>query len=226
MTKNYLIKGLWWKALSFVLLLYALIYGFIVPVPETMIGGSLRNVFYHVGMWFGMFAMLTTSFIFSLRYLQGFREKEDAVAVEAVNVGVMFGILGLITGAIWAKNTWGAFWVRDPKLDGAAVGMFVYLAYVILRGSIDDRHKRAKVTAVYNIFAFILWIVFVLILPRLSSSTIHPGQDGAPVMALDLSPLTRTVFWPAMAGWILLGFWIMNLRIRIKRLKIRLENIE
>ena len=144
--------------------------------------------------------------------------------MEAVNVGVMFGMLGLITGMIWAKNTWGAFWVRDPKLDGAAVGMFIYLAYIILRGSIDDHHKRAKVAAVYNIFAFILWIVFVLVLPRLAGSTIHPGQDGTPIMALDLSPLTRTVFYPAMAGWILLGFWIMTLRIRIKNLKHIIEN--
>ncbi len=224
MTNNFLIKGLWWKAISFVLLLYAVIYGFFVPIPETMIGGSLRNVFYHVGMWFGMFAMLTTSFIFSLRYLRGFHEKEDAMAVEAVNVGMMFGVLGLITGMIWAKNTWGAFWVRDPKLDGAAVGMFIYLAYVILRGSIDDHHKRAKVAAVYNIFAFILWIVFVLVLPRLAGSTIHPGQDGTPIMALDLSPMTRIVFWPAMAGWMLLGFWILTLRIRIKRIKYKLED--
>ena len=218
MTRNVKINGLWWKALAFLLLLYAVIYGFIVPIPETMIGGSLRNVFYHVGMWFGMFAMLTTSFIYSLRYLRGFREKEDVVAVEAANVGVFFGILGLITGMIWAKNTWGAFWVRDPKLDGAAVGMFIYLAYMVLRGSIDDTHKRAKVSAVFNIFAFILWIVFVMVLPRMTSSTIHPGQDGAPVMALNLSATTRIVFWPAMVGWMLLGFWIMNLRIRIKKL--------
>ena len=218
MTRNVKINGLWWKALAFLLLLYAVIYGFIVPIPETMIGGSLRNVFYHVGMWFGMFAMLTTSFIYSLRYLRGFREKEDVVAVEAANVGVFFGILGLITGMIWAKNTWGAFWVRDPKLDGAAVGMFIYLAYMVLRGSIDDTHKRAKVSAVFNIFAFLLWIVFVMVLPRMTSSTIHPGQDGAPVMALNLSATTRIVFWPAMVGWMLLGFWIMNLRIRIKKL--------
>ena len=218
MTRNVKITGLWWKALAFLLLLYAVIYGFIVPIPETMIGGSLRNVFYHVGMWFGMFAMLTTSFIYSLRYLRGFREKEDVVAVEAANVGVFFGILGLITGMIWAKNTWGAFWVRDPKLDGAAVGMFIYLAYMVLRGSIDDTHKRAKVSAVFNIFAFILWIVFVMVLPLMTSSTIHPGQDGAPVMALNLSATTRIVFWPAMVGWMLLGFWIMNLRIRIKKL--------
>jgi len=212
------IKGLWWKILAFLLLLYAVIYGFIVPVPETMIAGSLRNVFYHVGMWFGMMAMLATSFIYSIRYLRGFHEKEDVVAVEAANVGVMFGILGLITGMIWAKNTWGAFWVRDPKLDGAAVGMFIYLAYMVLRGSIDDIHKRAKVSSVFNIFAFVLWIVFVMVLPRMSGSTIHPGQDGAPVMALNLSSSTRVVFYPAMAGWILLGFWIMNLRVRIRKL--------
>ena len=223
MTKENLIKGLWWKLLGFLLLLYAVIYGFIVPIPETMISGSLRNVFYHVGMWFGMFAMLTTSFIFSLRYLRGFREKEDVVAVEAANVGILFGFLGLITGMIWAKNTWGAFWVRDPKLDGAAVGMFIYLAYMVLRGSIDDTHKRAKVSAVFNIFAFILWIVFVLVLPRMSGSTIHPGQDGAPIMALDLSATTRIVFYPAMVGWILLGFWIMNLRVRIRKLGMRNE---
>lgn len=217
------VSGLWWKLTGFLLLLYAVIYGFIVPIPDTMISGSLRNVFYHVGMWFGMFAMLTTSFIFSLRYLRRFSAKEDIVSVEAVNVGVLFGALGLITGMIWAKSTWGAFWVRDPKLDGAAVGMFIYLAYLVLRGSIDDPHKRAKVAAVFNIFAFVLWIVFVLVLPRISGSTIHPGQDGAPVMALDLSPSTRTVFYPAMLGWIMLGFWIMNLRVRIRESGMRNE---
>lgn len=218
MKKSNPIKVLWWKFLTLLLLLYAVIYGFLIPVPDTMIGGSIRNVFYHVGMWFGMSAMLLTSFIFSLRYLRGFHEKEDVVAVEAANVGVFFGILGLITGMIWAKSTWGAFWVRDPKPDGTVVGMFIYLAYMVLRGSINDIHKRAKVSAVFNIVAFILWIVFVMVLPRIADSTIHPGQDGAPVMALNLSGSTRIVFYPAMLGWILLGFWIMNLRIRIKRL--------
>jgi heme exporter protein C len=200
MDKSYL-----WKGLSCVFLMYAVVVGFIIPIPDTMIEESLRNVFYHVGMWFGMFAMLTTSFVYSLRYLRGFNAKEDIAAVESVNVGLVFGILGIITGMIWAKNTWGDYWVRDPKLDGAAVGIFIYLAYTILRGSIDDVQKRAKVSAVYNVLAFILWIVFVLILPRTAESSIHPGQDGPPVMALDLSATTRLVFYPAMIGWMLLG---------------------
>lgn len=214
-----MIKGLWWKGLAVVLLFYAVVAGFLVAVPDTMMQESLRNVFYHVGMWFAMFVLLTTSFIFSLRYLTRFDEKEDIVAVESVNAGLFFGALGIVTGMIWAKFTWGAFWVRDPKLDGAAVGIFIYLAYTILRGSIDDSQKRAKVSAVYNILAYILWIVFVMILPRTASSSIHPGQDGAPVMALDLSSATRYVFYPAMAGWILLGIWILNLRVRIRKIR-------
>ena len=217
-------KYYWWKILGGILLLYAIIAGFLIPVPETMIQESLRNVFFHVGMWFAMFALLLTSFVFSLRYLIRFNIREDIVAVEAANVGLLFGILGIITGMIWAKNSWGAYWVRDPKLDGAAVGIFIYLAYIILRGSIDNPEKRAKVSAVYSIFAFILWIVFVLILPRTADASIHPGQDGAPVMALDLSSSTRVVFYPAMIGWILLGAWIVNLRIRISKIKLLIEN--
>ena len=219
MNKSYL-----WKGLSGVLLIYAIIVGFFITIPDTMIEQSLRNVFYHVGMWFGMFAMLTTSFVYSLRYLRGFNAKEDIAAVEAVNIGLVYGVLGIITGMIWAKNTWGDYWVRDPKLDGAAVGIFIYLAYTILRGSIDDVQKRAKVSAVYNVLAFILWIVFVLVLPRTANSSIHPGQDGPPIMALDLSATTRLVFYPAMIGWILLAAWFLNIRIRIRKVKHALEN--
>ncbi|MDD4603659.1 MAG: cytochrome c biogenesis protein [Bacteroidales bacterium] len=214
----------WWKYLSGVLLLYAILGGFIIKIPDTMIGETIRNLFFHVGMWFGMFTMLITGFIFSLRYLHKFDENEDIVAVEAVNVGLMFGFLGIFTGMIWANFTWGAPWVKDPKLNGAAVGLFIYLAYIILRGSIDDVHKRANVGAVYNIFAFILWIVFVLILPKLSGESIHPGKESTPILPVHLDPALRFVFYPAMVGWILLGFWIMNIRVRMRKIKLKIDN--
>jgi heme exporter protein C len=215
----------WWKILAGILLLYAVIFGFIVDVPDSQIRETMRNLFYHVGMWFGMFTLLTVSFIYSLRYLSGFREKEDIVSVEAVNVALIFGCLGIVTGMIWANFTWGVPWTKDPKLNGAAVGFVIYLAYTILRGSIDDVHKRAKVSAVYNIFAFVLWIVFVLILPRTTSGGLHPanmGQENT-VMPMNLSPSLRIVFYPAMVGWILLGTWILTIRIRIRKLKFLIE---
>ena len=222
-----MLKQYWWKILSLLLLLYAVTYGFYVTIPESMILQTMRNLFYHVGMWFGMFTMLTVSFIYSLRYLKGFREENDRVAIEAVNVGLLFGFLGIFTGMIWANFTWGAPWVKDPKLNGAAVGLVIYLAYLILRSSVEDRHKRAKVSAVYNIFAFVLWIIFVLILPRLAGDSLHPatGNNSTPVLPMHLDPSMRTVFYPAMIGWILLGTWILQIRVRLSKIRHLLEEL-
>jgi len=222
-----MIKKDWWKLLSGVLLLYAIIAGFFTAIPlKPVTEESMRNLYFHVGMWFGMFSMLITGFIFSLRYLKKFDEMMDIMAVEAINVGLLFGILGICTGMVWANFTWGTTWVKDPKLNGAAVGIFIYLAYMILRGSIEDVHKRAKVAAVYNILAFILWIVFVIILPRVSGSSIHPGTGAeVPVMPMHLDPSMRLVFYPAMAGWILLGFWIFQIRVKMRKIKLTIDNI-
>jgi heme exporter protein C len=221
------LKKNWWKLLSGILLLYAIIAGFTSDIPiKPITEQTMRNLFYHVGMWFAMMAMLLTGFIYSLRYLTRFNEEEDIVAVEAVNVGLMFGFLGIFTGMIWANFTWGSPWVKDPKLNGAAVGLIIYLAYTVLRGSIEDVHKKAKVAAVFNIFAFVLWIVFVIILPRIAGESLHPGTGNnvVPVMPMHLDPTMRLVFYPAMAGWILLGFWILNIRVRIRKIKLKLEN--
>ena len=221
------LKNNWWKLLSGFLLLYAIIAGFTADIPVREITEqTMRNLFYHVGMWFAMMAMLLTGFIYSIRYLTAFKEEEDIVAVESVNVGLIFGFLGIITGMIWANFTWGSPWVKDPKLNGAAVGLIIYLAYIVLRGSIEDVHKKAKVSAVFNIFAFVLWIVFVIILPRLAGASVHPGtgNDVVPVMPMHLDPSMRLVFYPAMIGWILLGFWIVNIRVRIRKLNYKLEN--
>ena len=221
------LKKNWWKFLSGILLLYAIIAGLTSDIPiKPITEQTMRNLFYHVGMWFAMMAMLLTGFIYSLRYLTRFNEEEDIVAVEAVNVGLVFGFLGIFTGMIWANFTWGSPWVKDPKLNGAAVGLIIYLAYTVLRGSIEDVHKKAKVAAVFNIFAFILWIVFVIILPRIAGESLHPGTGNnvVPVMPMHLDPTMRLVFYPAMAGWILLGFWILNIRVRIRKIKLKLEN--
>jgi len=217
-----MVRKNWWKLLAGIVLLYAIIAGFLTDIPlKPVTEQSMRNLYYHVGMWFGMFSMLTVGFIFSLRYLRKFDEMMDIIAIEAVNIGLIFGFLGILTGMVWANFTWGTPWVKDPKLNGAAVGLFIYLAYMILRRSIEDIHKRAKVAAVYNILAFILWIVFVIILPRVTGESIHPGagNNENPVLPMHLDSSMRMVFYPAMVGWILLGFWILQLRVRIRKIQ-------
>jgi heme exporter protein C len=223
------VKKYWWKILAGLLLLYAIIGGFFIRVSVEgleVAGESMRNIFYHVGMWFGMATMLVTGFIYSLRYLRKFDEQEDIRAVEAVNVGLMFGFLGILTGMIWADFTWGSPWVKDPKLNGAAVGLLIYLAYSILRGSIEDTQKRAKVSAIYNIFAFFLWVVLVIILPRLAGESIHPagGGNANTILPVHLPPAMRLIFYPAMLGWILLGLWIYKLRVQLRKIKLIIDN--
>ncbi|MCX6312355.1 MAG: cytochrome c biogenesis protein [Bacteroidetes bacterium] len=181
---------------------------------------SLRNLFFHVPMWFTMIALLSWALWNNLKYLRGFDLKYDQKANAAVNVGLVFGVLGLITGSLWARVTWGAWWVDDVKLNGTAITMLAYLAYAVLRNAMDDEQKRARVSAIYSIFAYVMMIVLIGILPRLQGTdSLHPGNGGNPGFnKYDLDNSIRPVFYCGVLGWILLGFWIYSLRLRIHKL--------
>lgn len=175
---------------------------------------SIRNLYFHVPMWFTMAMLLLFSFVSSILFLGGNKPLYDVYASQAALVGLLFGTLGILTGMTWANFTWGEPWPNDPKLNGAAVGMLIYLAYFVLRGSLTDQLVRGKVAAVYNIFAFVLYIVFIFVLPRLTDS-LHPGNGGNPAFGqYDLDNTMRPVFYSAAFGFIVLGHWIMSLRIR------------
>ncbi len=209
------------------ILLYVIAGGLLFEVPQLpVIRETVRNIYFHVGMWFSMMFILFMSLFFSLRYLRYFRPDDDLKAVTAVKTGLVFGTLGLITGMIWAQNTWGSYWVNDPKLNGAAVGMLTYLAYMVLRGSVDEHDKKARLAAVYNIFAFVLFFVFIMILPRLSQGSIHPGIEGNPALSTgDLDPRMRKVFFPAIAGWMIMAWWLFRVYYRIVRLRKNIDEL-
>ncbi len=116
---------------------------------------TIRNLNYHVPMWFTMIALLLASFVYSILYLRTLKPDYDLMAGQLANVGVLFGFLGLATGSFWARFTWGAFWSPDPKLNGAAIGVLIYIAYNILRRTVEDRSKVGRLAAVYNIMAFL-----------------------------------------------------------------------
>ena len=232
---------LWLKTICVVFLLFTIVAGLLIPVPRLpILHETIRNLFFHVPMWFAMIAMLVGSLYYSIRYLaspsnplsegegagENSRVTFDIKAEELARVGVVFGILGLITGSIWAKNTWGAWWTNDVKLNGAAATMLVYFAYFLLRNSVDDEEKRARIAAVYSIFAFALMAVFIFILPRLTDS-LHPGNGGNPAFAqYDLNNTMRIVFYPAVIGWTLLAVWIADVRLRIRYLQNHFQQSE
>lgn len=207
----------WWKILAVLLLAYALIGGLLLPVPRKhILNETIRNLYYHVPMWFTMILLFMGAFYNAIRNLSTGDLKYDIRSSQFTKVGIFFSILGMLTGMEWAQYTWGEPWSNDPKQLGTAVSMLIYFAYLILRSGIKDEEKRAKISAVYNVFAFALLIPLLFILPRMVDS-LHPGNGGNPGFnAYDLDSKMRLVFYPAVIGWYLLGYWISTLNIRVQ----------
>jgi heme exporter protein C len=220
----------WWKILSVILLVYTFTAGLLVNVPRLpQLQETIRNLFFHVCMWFGMMILFTISFIQAIKFLRTNKLRHDIASRQYATVGIVFGLLGYFTGAIWMSYTWadpnttftsfGSI-AREPKLIGAAIALLVYAAYLVLRDSITDMDKKARISSVYNIFAYAMLFPSIWILPRMLPS-LHPGgSEGNPALNFKDATMTmRLVFYPSIIGWTLLGVWITTLKIRLKTLK-------
>ena len=203
----------WWKIASAIIILYSIIWGLINPVPHLdILNETIRNVYYHVPIWFAMLFQMGYSVVFAIKHLSKNDLRSYIISDQAAQTGLFFAL----PGCMWAKFTWGTWWTfQDPKLNGVAIAVLIYLAYFILRSSISDEQKRGRIAAVYNIFAFVMMFVFIMILPRLTDS-LHPGNGGNPAFGkYDLDSNMRMVFYPAVIGWILLSLWILDVKKRL-----------
>ena len=222
---GYLLKTNWWKWLCMVLLTYTIIGGLLLPVPKLpILNETIRVLHFHVPMWFGMILVFTGSVIYGIKYLRTNNPTYDIYSSKLANMGIAFGILGIVTGMVWANYTWGEPWSNDPKQNASAVSLLIYLAYFVLRNSINDEEQRNRISAVYNIFAYFLMIPLLFILPRMADS-LHPGNGGNPGFnAYDLDSNLRKVFYTAVLGWTLLGYWIASINIRLSLTHQKIEN--
>lgn len=217
----------WWKILAVILIGYSVVGGLLLPAPALpILNETIRALHFHVPMWFGMIILFTISVVYGIKFLSTNRIQYDTYSVSFAKVGILFGILGLITGMFWAKYTWGEMWSGDPRQNASAIGLLIYFAYLVLRGSIEDQGLKAKVSSVYNIFAFAALIPLLFILPRMTDS-LHPGAGGNPGFnAYDLDNDLRKVFYLAVIGWTLFGVWLATLKIRYDVIYEKIEDEE
>jgi heme exporter protein C len=217
------------RAMVALVLTGVIVAGFLGGIPQLdILEQSARNLYFHVPMWFTLMGATILSAYHSLRYLQSGERMRDLRAREAAWLALIFGILGIVTGMVWARFTWyegtGKWWNFDPKQSMAAVLLLIYGAYFVLRDSIEDPDTRGRIAAVYNLFAVVTMPFLLYIIPRQLPS-LHPGGEGSPAFSqTDLAPAMRWVFYPSVLGFLGLFWLLYTQRVRLARLRDRLRD--
>ena len=197
--------------------------GFLIDIPAIpILEHTARNLYFHVPMWFTMMAAFLVSAWHSWCYLRSGDPVRDIRALESVRVGAVFGMLGLLTGIVWARFTWyvgqGIWWNFDPKQTMATVQLLIYGAYFTLRSAVEEPAKRARVAAAYNLLAAVTVPFLLYVLPRQMES-LHPGAEGNPAFSDITHPAMRPIFYAAVIGFIGLFRVLYTQRVRLTLLK-------
>jgi heme exporter protein C len=192
---------------------------------RSLLYETIRNTYYHVAIMLSMVLLLLISTIFSALYLVKNKLVYDWWSKSFATTGFIFGIAGILTGMFWAKATWGTYWTwEEIKLNMTAIAMLIYGAYFILRGSVEDEEKRARLSAIYNLFAYAAFIPLIFVIPRMANASLHPGNGGNPAMGgEDLDNTMRMIFYPAIIGWTLIGYWISQVLTRLSKIQFWLD---
>ena len=193
----------------------AVFFTFTVPTAQRETGGDVQRIFYfHVGIaWVAGLALLV-SFVASILYLaRGEQRQHDIIAHASVEIGVVFGLMVVASGMLWARPVWNTWWTWDPRLTTTAITLFIYVAYLMLRGAIDDPQRRARFAAVYGIIAFAS--VPITYFATTWWNTIHPNlaQGGA----FGLTASMRPAMFLSLAAFTLIYVVLLRARMRVEQ---------
>jgi heme exporter protein C len=188
---------------------------FVPPVPG--LGPTTAILFFHVPpAWVAVIAWLQ-SLVWSVLYLRRGDLRLDRRAAVHAELGMVFCAVTMVTGAIWARGTWGVYWNWDPRQTSVLMLLLIYIAYLGLRGTVADPVRRARSAAAYAIFAFATVPFLMFVVPRVFPS-LHPSPLIGPRMGGGLEPAARMVFMAAVTGFTGLYAWIYRVRYRIQTL--------
>jgi heme exporter protein C len=191
---------------------------FLWPEPaQGFLGESSRIVFFHVPCAATATLAFLVAAAYSIAYLARRDLKHDDMASAAVLLGLLFAVLTLVTGSLFSRIMWGAYWNWDPRQSSYLLLVFLYGADLFLRAAVDDPERRARLSAAYALFAAILMPFLVFVAPRVTAS-LHPqtviNKEGKILMDTP----TRVVFFSGLAAFALLFVWMLSLTGRVTRL--------
>ncbi|HEY3566904.1 MAG TPA: cytochrome c biogenesis protein CcsA [Thermoanaerobaculia bacterium] len=201
---------LWLSAVIVGAFLYA-------PLAKGFIGQSSRILFFHVPMAWVSFVAFIAAGVWSLLFLWKRDPRHDRAAAVAVELGLVFGVLATVTGALWARVMWGAYWNWDPRQTSIVVALLFYGAYMALRSSLEDSDQRARLSAAYAVLGLVVAPFLFFIMPRIMFS-LHPQSVINAQGKVEMESRMVQVLLGGSAGCTALFFWIHNLRCRVQAL--------
>ncbi|MDH3889796.1 MAG: cytochrome c biogenesis protein [candidate division Zixibacteria bacterium] len=217
---------MWWKILLFLAMSAMIIASYITPMPQQQIGESSRIFYYHIPQAWICVLAFAMSMIYSIVYLKKHDISFDDRAADAARLGLVFCLLATSTGSLFAKITWGSYWNWDPRQTSVFILLLIYGAYFALRGAIPDQQRRAALSAVYSIFAFVTVPFLVFVLPRMIPS-LHPADSVVDSdMKFTMGPMVRVIFFSSLALFTVLYLWMLNLSNRVSRQVRAREDLE
>jgi len=214
--------------ISVILLLVATGMVFFYAPMEAVMGQVQRVFYFHVATaWVGMLAFGVAA-VAGIAYLRTADRKWDIAGLGAVEVGMVFTLICIITGSIWARPIWNTWWTWDPRLTTATIMELIYAAYLMLRAGIDDPSRRARFGAVYAIVGFIS-VPLTFFSARLFR-TIHPvvigtNQPGA-TGGFDMTPAMLQTFLFGLFTFSVIFIDLLWHRIRLGKLSDKVEQLK
>ncbi len=206
-----------------------------VRVPETwwqfpVIPGleeKARNIIFHVPISWATVVAFIMAMVNGILYLSKKDIDYDLRSVSSAGLGMLLCVLATVTGAIWAKFSWGSFWNWDPRQTSIFILLLIYGAYFVLRSAIDEEERRATLSSVYSIIAGVTVPFFIFVMPRIMSG-LHPGSLGdeqgkGPVVEFKMATNMLMVFFASLIGFTVLYFWMYSLKIRTMRIERQIQ---
>lgn len=191
------------------------------PLAAQFIGQSSRMLFFHVPMAWTSFVGFVAAGVWSVLYLVKERSFEhDRAAAVAVQLGLLFGILATVTGALWARIMWNAWWNWDPRQTSVVIALIFYGAYLALRSAVEDGQLRARLSAVYAILGLAVAPYLFFVVPR-NGYSLHPEPVINKAAKIDMDPRMLQVLLAGGLAFTVLFFWVHNLQCRLERLRER-----
>jgi heme exporter protein C len=209
------------KALKLLLLPYmgaVIAAAFLWPEPaKGFLGESSRIVFFHVPCaWAATLAFIVGA-IYSALFLWKKNPWYDDIAAASIRIGLVFGVLTLVTGSLFANIMWGTWWNWDPRESSYLLLVFLYGAYLFLRAAVEDPERRPRIAAAYALFAGVLMPFLTIVAPRVTAS-LHPQTVINPQGKILMDMPTKVVFFNALVAFSALFFWMLSIAARTERL--------